>query len=347
MSEKVTPRVSRSFSISVGDLVFSVSPNKLIITHPTIGTSLETTIRKEEMDILSAFCEKASEILAPVPGTRIVYSTEAGPQKITLLIDERENYVLVINDQIQFTTQSEEIYHEALVCPAVASREQHSQSFLILGGGDGLVAKQIFKHNPDANVVLVDFDPNITQLFTHDPVMKKFNENSMQRCLVVNADAYEFVQNHDDQYDVIICDFPDPDDEIFNKLYSVEFYEMVKKLLKPNGSMAVQSGSLAAESKCFQCIAKTIQAVGFFTKTYYTPTSYGELVYTLARLDGEPKVVFAGTNRQYKTISQEYFDTAMSVFRPGSYSTEEVEVNTVKNNIAVEYRLAELKLVGG
>lgn len=347
MSEKVTPRVSRSFSISVGDLVFSVSPNKLVVTHPTLKESIETTIRREEMDILSAFCEKASEILAPVPGTRIIYSTEAGPQKITLLQDERENYVLVINDQIQFTTQSEEIYHEALVCPAVASREQHSQSFLILGGGDGLVAKQIFKHNPDANVVLVDFDPNITNLFTQDPVMKRFNEDSMSKCLVVNADAFEFVQTHDDQYDVIICDFPDPDDEIFNKLYSMEFYEMVKKLLKPNGALAVQSGSLAAESKCFQCIAKTIQAAGFFTKTYYTPTSYGELVYTLARLDGEPRVVFAGTNRQYKTISQEYFDTAMSVFRPGSYSTEEVEVNTVENNIAVEYRLAELKLVGG
>lgn len=345
MSTKITPRVSRSFTISVGDLIFNVAPNKLKISSVISPDILETTIRREEMDILASFCGKASEILAPVPGTQIVYSTEAGPQKITLLVDERENYVLVINDQIQFTTQSEEIYHEALVCPAIASRESHSQTFLILGGGDGLVAKQIYKNNPEAHIVLVDFDKNITDLFTNDPIMRKFNEDAMNRCIVINGDAFEFVKQHDDTYDVIICDFPDPDDEIFNKLYSLEFYTELKRLLNPTGALAVQSGSLAAESKCFQCISKTIRAAGFETKTYYTPTSYGELVYTLAKLDGPPKVVFAGVKREYTTLSQEYFDTAMSTFRPGSYSKEEVEINTADSNIAVQYRVEELKLV--
>lgn len=335
-------RVERSFTISIAELLFQINGNTLLVANSK-GVVIETPITSDEIDSLISFCEKTKDVLHPIPGNTIVYINDAGPQKITLMRDEKGNYLLLLNQQLQFTTQSEEIYHEALVGPVTCSVDNPPKKFLILGGGDGLVAKQVFKENPEAEVVLVDFDKTITDLFTDDVVMKEFNEDSMIKCKVINDDAFEFVKNHTVKYDVILCDFPDPDHEIFNKLYSLEFYNNVKNLLVEGGALAVQSGSLVKQSKSFKCIKKTIEASGFNTITFYTPSSYGDLVYTVGRLDKKPTPDFSKSIRKYKTLSQEFFEKGMCTFRPGAYSEEDVEINTVENFAALDYRIEELK----
>lgn len=339
MFEKET-RIIRSFTISIKDLLFEVRHNKLKISKGDL--SLETDIREEELEMLEAFCSKGRTILSPIPGNTVVYSIDDGPQKITLLKTERDVYCLIINDQIQFTTDSEIIYHEALVSPAIACLDYVPKNILILGGGDGLAAKQIFKEIPDAKITLVDFDKNITDIFTHDEELIKFNDNSMSKCEVINDDAFLFVKNNNTLYDIIVCDFPDPDDEIFNKLYSLEFYNNLKLILSKNGAVSVQSGSLVNKSKSFQCINKTLEAAGFKTIKYYTPSSYGQLVYSLGKLNEIPKVIF---KNDHETLNQEYFEKAMCTFRPDSLCEEEVIINTIDNFAALNYRLEELKVL--
>lgn len=336
-------RIERSFTISIGELIFQVTNNHLFIADPK-GVLISTPITSDEMDTLISFCEKTKDMLQPIPGNTIVYINDSGPQKITIMKDARGEYLLLLNQQLQFTTQSEEIYHEALVGPAVCSVEKSPKKFLILGGGDGLVAKQVFKENPEAEVLLVDFDKIITDLFLEDEVLIGFNEGAMSKCTIKNDDAFEFVKNHTDKYDIIVCDFPDPDHEIFNKLYSIEFYKNVKNLLVDGGALAVQSGSLARDSKSFKCIEKTIQSAGFNTITFYTPSSYGDLVYTVGQLGKTPAPDFSRSLRQYKTLSQQFFEKGMCTFRPGSYSEDEVEINTEDNYAALYYRREELKL---
>jgi spermidine synthase len=335
-------RIERSFTTSVNDLVFQVHNNQLTIGD-LHGHFLATSITASDMETLIFFCQKAANVLSPTPGNIVVYTNDVGPQRLSLLRDEKNNYMLIINDQIQFTTNSEEIYHEALVGPITCSLKEKPTKFLILGGGDGLVAKQIFKENPNAQVTLVDFDKNITDLFLSDPIMVEINENSMAKCTILNEDAFEFAKSNTTKYDVIICDFPDPDDIIFNKLYSLEFYLSLIPLLNNGGGIAVQSGSLVKKSKCFKCIAHTIQAAGFKTKTFYTPTSFGDLVYTIGKLDETPAPNFSKSNREYKTLSQEFFEKAMTTFRPDICSEEEVEINTVENNMALLYRTGEVE----
>ncbi len=332
-------RIARSFIVQVADLVFHIEPNLLSISD---GSKVLTTeISTDEVEILEAFAVQAKTVLSPLPKSEVIYSITDGPQKVSL-IKKNNDHMLVINSQIQFTTKSEEIYHEALVHPAFGSISKPPKSCLILGGGDGLAAKQILKHYPDTQITLVDFDKNITDIFTHDPVMTELNEGSLSKCNVINADAFEFVKNEFQTYSVIICDFPDPDTDIFNKLYSKEFYENVGNLLAEGGSMVVQSGSLVPNSKCFPCIKKTIEASGFDTTHYYTPTTYGELVYNLCRKSGD-KPTTVQIPDGLKTMTQEYFDKAMCNIRPGLISTEDVEVNTVENMAALDYRTEELE----
>jgi predicted membrane-bound spermidine synthase len=141
-------KVEKSFTISVGDLIFQIKNNGLFILKENIGV-LHTPITVDEMITLSEFCTKATDILQPIPGNKLIYVNNSGPQTVSIFVNERNNYSLLINSQLQFMTESEEIYHEALVGPAVCSLNFNPKNFLILGGGDGLVAKQIFKENPN------------------------------------------------------------------------------------------------------------------------------------------------------------------------------------------------------
>lgn len=331
-------RVTRSFVVSVADLVFHVEPNQLTVTD---GKQVLTTeFSTNEAEVLQAFAAQAKSVLSPLSNSEVIYSTTEGPQKISL-IKKNNDYMLVINSQIQFTTKSEEIYHEALVHPAFGSVKD-PKTCLILGGGDGLAAKQIFKHYPEVKITLVDFDKNITDLFTHDSVMTEINEGSMSKCKVINADAFEYVWDDKNKYDVIICDFPDPDTDIFNKLYSKELYERLRKMLMKGGAMTVQSGSLVPDSKCFKCIEKTLRASGFRTMKYYTPTTYGELVYNLCTASDSPDFNIK-LPKDLKTMDQQYFWGAMRNIRPGLISKQTVEVNTVDNMVALRYRIEELE----
>lgn len=331
-------RITRSFIIQVADLVFHVDPHCLTVSDGKVA--VHTDITSNDIDILQAFAAQAKSITSPMANSEVIYSINDGPQRISL-IKKNNDYHLIINSQIQFTTKSEEIYHEALVHPAFGSVDSVVKKCLILGGGDGLAAKQIFKYYPDTEVTLVDFDKNITDIFTHDPIMKEINEGAMEKCKVINEDAFEYVKTDETKYDVIICDFPDPDTDIFNKLYSIELYSRLKEMLSEEGSLIVQSGSLVPNSKCFPCIEKTLEASGFSTRHHYTPTTYGELVYTLCKHQeyGSWGVTLP---QGLKTMDNHYFENAMCNIRPGLITTEEVEVNTVENQAALYYRREEL-----
>jgi len=332
-------RIARSFIIQVADLVFHIEPNVLTISDGV--SAISTEVSRDEIEVLQAFAAQALSVVSPLPHSDVVYSNINGPQKISL-IKKNNDYMLVINSQVQFTTKSEEIYHEALVHPAFGSVEGEVKNCLILGGGDGLAAKQIFRHYPNTKVTLVDFDKNITDLFTEDPVMVEINEGAMSKCEVINDDAFEYVKTDDTKYDVIICDFPDPDSEIFNKLYSEELYTRLREMLTPEGAMVVQSGSLVPNSKCFPCITDTIGHSGFNVQSYYTPTTYGELVYNLCkRTDAEAWGVTLPLG--LKTMDTDFFENAMCRLRPGLISKEPVMVNTVDNMAALGYRLEELE----
>lgn len=331
-------RIARSFIIQVADLVFHIEPNTLTISDGI--TAISTEVNKEEIEVLQAFAAQAKSVVSPLANSEVVYSTIEGPQKISL-VKKNNDYMLIINSQIQFTTKSEEIYHEALVHPAFGS-VTNPKTCLILGGGDGLAAKQIFKHYPSVEVTLVDFDKNITDLFTYDPVMTEINEGAMSKCKVINADAFEYVWDDENKYDVIICDFPDPDTDIFNKLYSKELYERLNNMLVPNGVMAVQSGSLVPNSKCFKCIKHTLLNSGFSVMSFYTPTTYGELVYNVCSKTYDDFII-PKLPEGLKTLNQTFFQTAMCNIRPGLISDEPVEINTVDNMAALGYRLEELE----
>ena len=199
---------------------------------------------------------------------KIVYQEQTRYQKI-VVTQWKDDYWLFINGSTQFSTYDEERYHEPLVHPLLGLIKER-KDILLLGGGDGLAAREILKYPDVENLTLVDLDPAMTQLARQDKIFLSINKGSLHdpRVRVINQDAYQFIKNSVDLYDAVIIDLPDPKSVSLSLLYSLGFYKMVEKHLKPFGAMVTQSTSPLYSPEAFLCIKKTLEAAGFSTLPY-------------------------------------------------------------------------------
>ena len=200
----------------------------------------------------------------------IIYAAQTKFQKIVMTRWKRD-YWLYINGQEQFSTYDEEKYHEPIVHPAMAMAPSH-ENILILGGGDGLAAREVLKYSDLGVLTLVDLDPVMTDIATHHPILSKINRNafSHEKIKIFNMDGAAFLEKSRQLYNVIIIDLPDPDSMDLMHLYSDHFYRTVKAHLSRGGVMVTQASSPFFARKAFLCIDKTIQAAGFSTLPMHT-----------------------------------------------------------------------------
>lgn len=213
----------------------------------------------------------------------IVYSKQTRYQKI-VMTKWKKYFWLYINGQEQFSTYDEERYHEPLVHPAMKLASDHSD-ILILGGGDGLAAREIFKYRDVKSLVLVDLDPVMTDLAKNYPVLKKINSRSMsdKRIKIINMDGRAFLDKTRKLFNIVFIDLPDPDSMDLMHLYSYSLYENIKKHLARGGIMVTQATSPFFANKAFLCINKTIKAAGFSTLPYHNQVpTLGEWGWILA-----------------------------------------------------------------
>ena len=182
----------------------------------------------------------------------------------------RDDYWLYINGNQQFSSYDEERYHEPLVHPAL-SLAGHRQEVLILGGGDGLAAREVLKYRAVSRLTLVDLDPAMTELAASHPVLVRLNNNALSdpRVEIVHADAFAFLQTDGRLFDVIIVDLPDPNSVALARLYSLNFYRLCKKQLKHGGVLVTQATSPFFTRRAFVCIYKTLQAAGLSPLAYH------------------------------------------------------------------------------
>jgi spermidine synthase len=227
--------------------------------------------------------QRWSEIAAY--GERVIYATSSPYQRLVLTRHD-DDIRLYLNGNLQFSSRDEYRYHEALVHPAMG-RVARPANVLILGGGDGLAAREVFRHPGVRSVTLVDLDPAMTRLFSQTGLLRALNGDALtdRRMHVVNADAFRWVRETKARFDVIIVDFPDPVDFSVGKLYTETFYRMLRPHLAPGGMAVIQSTSPLVAPAAFWTVAQTLEAAGFQTRPYhvYVP-SFGEWGFILAGL---------------------------------------------------------------
>lgn len=189
----------------------------------------------------------------------IILTAQSPWQRITVT-RFRDRVRLFLDGSIQFDSQDEYRYHEALVHPAMGLVAA-PRRVLILGGGDGLATREVLRHPEVESVTLVDLDPMVTDLFRDQPELSALSGGALRdpRVTILNMDAWKFVETNRGTWDVIIADLPDPKSIALSKLYTREFYAMTLGHLAPRGAMVVQSGSPLFARDAYWSVIRTLR----------------------------------------------------------------------------------------
>jgi spermidine synthase len=214
---------------------------------------------------------------------QIIYNETTEYQHI-VLTRWKNDLRLFLNNNLQFSSRDEYRYHEALIHPALQA-VPHARTVLVLGGGDGLAVREILKYPQISQVMLVDLDPRMTRLFTHNPQLAALNHHALSspKVTVINDDALRWLSTNAQNYDFIVVDFPDPTSFALGKLYSQTFYQLISQHLSQHGLAVIQSTSPLYARKSFWSIVHTIQSVGLTATPYHALIpSFGEWGYVIA-----------------------------------------------------------------
>ncbi|MEY4750147.1 MAG: hypothetical protein RIQ60_2361 [Pseudomonadota bacterium] len=217
-------------------------------------------------------------------GERIVHAASSDYQRVVVTAGASGHVRLFLNGNLQFSSSDEYRYHEALVHPAMAAQGA-PKKVAILGGGDGLALREVLKYPSVQQVTLVELDPHMTRLFATEPLLRRLNHNAFDapKLNVVNADAFTWLESHDEVFDVIIIDFPDPSNFALGKLYTTSFYSLVDRHLAAGGYAVVQTTSPLLARRSYWTVAATLEAVGLTVTPYHAHVpSFGEWGFLIA-----------------------------------------------------------------
>ncbi|MDH5518029.1 MAG: polyamine aminopropyltransferase [Gammaproteobacteria bacterium] len=229
---------------------------------------------------------------------------------------------LYINGNTQFSSLDEQRYHDFLVHPAMTLVEA-KKNILILGGGDGLALREVLKYKDIHTVTLVDLDPAMVELARTNRYLRQLNRDAFHDSRIIvqpsvaisatnvkgmylsngkgdaeeppesqwvasvnvyNLDADLFInQLANQQWDVVIIDFPDPSSVELSKLYSKQFYKKLRRHLAPSAVVAIQSTSPYHAKEAFLSIGNTLKAAGYTALPYrQNIPSFGDWGFYLA-----------------------------------------------------------------
>ena len=268
-------------------------------------------------------------------GDPVVFESHSPYQRL-VVTQWKDDTRLYINGNLQFSSRDEARYHEALVIPAMQAAAQHSR-VLILGGGDGLAAREVLKYPKVGQVTLVDLDPDMTRTFQTAAKLVALNQNALNhpKLRIINDDAAQWLQHTAAQFDVIIIDLPDPSNFALGKLYSVPMYRLVARHLAAGGKLVVQSTSPYFAPHAYWSVVATLEAAGLKTAPYhvYVP-SFGEWGYVLAGAEADFRLPIR------VDVPTRFLNAAemAQMFRfPADMARREVEPNYLNNQKLVAY----------
>ncbi|MDD2608918.1 MAG: polyamine aminopropyltransferase [Giesbergeria sp.] len=214
---------------------------------------------------------------------RIVF-TAASPYQRIVVTHGKAGHRLYLNGNLQFAQRDEYRYHEALVHPAMAAHGG-PRKVAVLGGGDGMAVREILKYPSVESITLVELDPAMTQLFSQHETLAQLNSHALSnpKVTVVNTDAFQWLQDTPEMFDVIVVDFPDPTNFAIGKLYTNSFYALLEQRLAASGYAVVQTTSPLVARRSFWTVVQTIESVGLQTMPYHAHVpSFGEWGFVIA-----------------------------------------------------------------
>ncbi|MEM6761665.1 MAG: polyamine aminopropyltransferase [Pseudomonadota bacterium] len=177
--------------------------------------------------------------------------------------------VMMLDGAFQITAADEFIYHEMMAHMPLFSHP-NAERVLIIGGGDGGIAREALRHPSVTAATLVEIDAAVVALCRSEFEGVSAGAFDDPRLSVVIADGATFVAETDERFDVVIVDSPDPVGA-GAVLFTEAFYAGCRRVLRPGGILVTQSGMPFLTPDFFRAHAATLARVfphrRFFTST--------------------------------------------------------------------------------
>jgi spermidine synthase len=260
----------------------------------------------------------------------LVFEEKSDDQHLILIDTESYGRVLILDGYVQVTEKDNFIYHEMLTHVPVLSHGNCKQ-VLIIGGGDGGMAKEVLKY-PEIEVTMVEIDRAVIDF------SKKYlpgicgNAFESDRLDLKIADGALFVQQTDQKFDVIIVDSTDPHGP-GEVLFTREFYANCKKILSEGGILVTQNGIPFTQEDELR------KSVTYFRELFNTGTCY--LADIPSYIGGPMAFGFAtdavGLNNLDKNLLEDRFDSTnikTLYYNPAVHAASFALPNYIKEIIA-------------
>lgn len=145
-------------------------------------------------------------------------------------------------DGCNMTSEADEFfYHENIVHPGALAQDAPARA-LVVGGGDGGAIEELLKHPTITRVVMAELDPEVVRIAReHLPSVHRGALDD-PRVEIRIGDALDYVHATDERFDIVIMDLTDPEGPAA-ALYTVGFYQALRRILQPAGTLSLHLGS--------------------------------------------------------------------------------------------------------
>jgi spermidine synthase len=170
-----------------------------------------------------------------------LFSGESPYQKVEVIDTVGFGRVLIIDNVFMTSEYDEFLYHEMLVHPPLTTAPD-IERVLVIGGGDGGTVREVLRHPDVKECVMIEIDPMVVNASKEylPSIGTAWNDPRLD---VRFIDGIEYVKrSKDPEYDVVLLDGTDPVGP-GAVLFDQAFYEGCKRMLAPDGVMALQSAS--------------------------------------------------------------------------------------------------------
>ena len=169
-----------------------------------------------------------------------LFSAQSDYQQIDVFHSPEFGRFLCSNGSVIFSEADEFVYDEMIVHVPMAVHP-HVKRVLVIGGGDGGVARELSYYDEIESIDVVEEDP----LFI-EACREWFPDNACglddPRVTISHANGLRFLRSRQDYYDLIINDCTDPLGHTAG-MFTKEFYGNCYRALKDDGIMVYQHGS--------------------------------------------------------------------------------------------------------
>ncbi|MBL3562863.1 polyamine aminopropyltransferase [Rhodovulum sulfidophilum] len=243
--------------------------------------------------------------------TEVFYDSQTEHQRLRVFDNPSFGRVMTLDGVVQVTEADNFIYHEMLTHVPILAHGA-ARRVLIVGGGDGGMAREALRHASVEEVTMVEIDAGVVEFCkTYLPGISQGAFDDPRLNLVID-DGAAFMRNTQQKYDVIVIDSTDPvgPGEV---LFTDSFYGHAKRALTEGGILVTQNGvpfvqgeELTNSMRAFKalfadwgCYLATVPTYAGGPMAFGWGTDGPGRAVTLAEL--EARVAAAGLSTEYYT----------------------------------------------